>query len=139
MGDFAFLPIYKTNRPQAFGGSKPPPYGNVPNHAAGVYGIRHRRNGINAKHCMASSRQACIEPPPYRKLATPHPPLRGPPVSPAGSVHSGSDCPPDCHSIPSCRFATHWRRLSAGASPRPTFSPFLRVARGADPYRFHLF
>ena len=29
------------------------------------------------------------------------PPLRGPPVSPVGSVTSESDSPPDCHSIPS--------------------------------------
>ena len=31
----------------------------------------------------------------------PHPPLRGPPVSPAGSGTSGSDSSPNCHSKPS--------------------------------------
>ena len=43
---------------------------------------------------------------------TPHPPLTRSPCLAAARSRSGSDSPPDCHSLPERRFATRRRRLS---------------------------
>ena len=44
---------------------------------------------------------------------TPHPPLTRSPCLAAARSRSGSDSPPDCHSLPERRFATRRRRLSS--------------------------
>ena len=56
-------------------------------------------------------------------------------VSPAGSVRSGSDSPPDCHSIPSRRFASlHYPERAQEVSLRLGHASGLTVHRTVIQY-----